>query len=110
MQVGLCNLLPTAKGFSRESFATSLVHELEEVNAGTRTWTEVCFIQFLSVGASVVGSVAKVSPTIFLLASAGAKHQRRSVTADGPVLDDDGLPRRKVAPRLTNEKALDIRI
>lgn len=100
---------PEGEDFSKPPFAKSLAYELEEVNQGVTSWTEACFVKFLSAGAGAVGSVIKVAPTIQLLASAGARHRRCSATAKGLVADDVELPRRGVAPRPANGELLDIK-
>lgn len=77
---------PQQQDPNRKFPAHPLSHELEEVDIGSKSCKEVCFIQFLSVGRGQVGDIIPVASDIFLLAGAGARNPR--VTANGPVEDD----------------------
>ena len=80
----------------RHSPSKSLAYEFRDVDVGNIAWTGICFIPFLLVSAQAIEHVIAVSPHIFRLASACARHRRGSVKAEGPVAEYAGSPR---APR-----------
>lgn len=70
-----------------------LPQQFEEVGSGRVAWTEVCFIQYLSVRVAQVKDVVAVTPQIQLFASVGVRHRR--VKAKGPVDEDAHIARGK---------------
>ena len=63
-----------------------MAQKFEEVDTGSKPWTVVCCIQFLSVGRSRVRGIIQVTHDIPLYVGAGARNLR--VTAKGPAVDD----------------------
>ena len=86
---------PEAGDLGRSFPARSLAQEVVEVDTAKAPWTEVCFVQFLSVARHHCLRAIKAAPHVPLLAGAGA--QRQSICPQGQI-DDGELTRHHGMP------------
>ena len=94
---------PQHKDLDNSFPAKQLALELEEVDTGRISWTEVCFIQFLATGNDHVRKVLDAAPGVPLMAGAGVHH--RSLRRTGyPQADDD------VTPPVARGNTLDVQV
>lgn len=103
---------PEAGDLHKQFPAKSLAFERCEVDRARASWTEVCFVQFLSVARHHCFSAIQAAPQILLLASVGARQCRNStVRPMGHVEPDGGLTQANAPHSRANmERRFDVQI